>query len=220
MLIRVSPRKPTQLTYRLMERSRPNPFMTDPSNLDRRQGLPEEWLFLLKEYPRGEWGADQKLGPLTEFWLDRHNGFRHFGKTLGALMQQFREGQLEAAQFGGMFAPRLQHFLSELHGHHMIEDHHYFPVFMEAEKRLVAGFELLESDHELIHHRIEAVVASANGFLGQIKAGDKDGIRRAADDYVKVSNTLIGGLMRHLDDEEDLIVPLILDRGEHNLGLS
>lgn len=194
--------------------------MTDPSNLDHRRGLPEEWLFLLKEYPREDWGVTQKLGPLCEFWLDRHNGFRHFGNTLGALIHQFREGQIEATQFGGMFAPRLQHFLSELHNHHMIEDHHYFPVFMEAEPRLVAGFELLESDHELIHHRIESVVDSANGFFGQIRAGDEDGIRRAADDYVRVTNTLIGGLVRHLADEEDLIVPLILDRGEHDLGLS
>jgi hypothetical protein len=26
--------------------------------------------------------------------------------------------------------------------------------------------------------------------------------------------------MRHLDDEEDLIVPLVLDRGEEPLGIS
>ncbi|TYC62397.1 hemerythrin domain-containing protein [Rhodobacterales bacterium] len=194
--------------------------MTDPNNLDRRSGLPEEWLFLLKEYPRAEWGVSRELGPLTDFWLNRHDGFRQFGKTLGSLMHQFREGQIEAKQFGNLFAPRLQHFLSELHGHHMIEDHHYFPVFIEAEKRLISGFELLESDHELIHHRIETVIGSANKLLGQIQEGDMDKIRRAADDYANVSNTLISGLMRHLDDEEDLIVPLILDRGERKLGLS
>jgi hypothetical protein len=30
----------------------------------------------------------------------------------------------------------------------------------------------------------------------------------------------VKGLMRHLDDEEDLIVPLILDRGEDALGVA
>ena len=30
---------------------------------------------------------------------------------------------------------------------------------------------------------------------------------------------LLRGLTRHLDDEEDLIVPLILDRGELALGV-
>ncbi|WP_299811127.1 hemerythrin domain-containing protein [uncultured Roseibium sp.] len=194
--------------------------MTDPTHLDQRTGLPEEWLYLLKEHPRVDWAAHRNLGPLTEFWLARHNGFRQLGRTLDTLLDDFREERVAAKQFGGLFAPRLQQFLSELHHHHMIEDEHYFPVFMEAEKRLVAGFELLEGDHELIHHRIETVIGSANTFLGRLQQGGRDGIRRAADDYAAVSDKLLTGLMRHLDDEEDMIVPLILDRGEHDLGLS
>jgi hypothetical protein len=31
---------------------------------------------------------------------------------------------------------------------------------------------------------------------------------------------LLKGLVRHLDDEEDLIVPLILDRSEEALGVA
>jgi hypothetical protein len=30
---------------------------------------------------------------------------------------------------------------------------------------------------------------------------------------------LLKRLLRHLDDEEDLVVPLILDRGEQTLGV-
>jgi len=194
--------------------------MTDGTQLDQRSGLHEEWLYLLKNHPRKEWTAHPNLGPLTEFWLARHNGFRQLGQTLDTLLQDFREERIEANSFGGLFGPRLQQFLSELHHHHQIEDHHYFPVFMEVEKRLVAGFELLEGDHELIHHRIETVIGSANDLLGQMQAGDRDSIRRTADSYAATSATLLSGLMRHLDDEEDLIVPLILDRGERELGLS
>jgi len=188
--------------------------------LDARTGLPEEWLFLLEAHPREDWLTHDRLGPLTEFWLARHNGFRHLGSGLGDLLSAFREDNLEAAQFSRSFAPRLQQFLGELHHHHMIEDHHYFPVFMAAEKRLVAGFELLESDHELIHHRIEACVAQANTLFGALRSGNRDQTRRAADDFAGVSETLVSGLIRHLDDEEDLIVPLILERGERELGLS
>jgi len=194
--------------------------MSDSTNLDERSGLPEEWLFLLKEHPREDWAGHRNLGPLTEFWLARHDGFRQLGGTLDSLLTDFREDRIEADRFGSLFAPRLQQFLSELHHHHMIEDHHYFPVFMEAEKRLIAGFELLEGDHELIHHRIETVVKSANKLFGQMGTRDRDAIRRAADSFAGVSDTLITGLMRHLDDEEDLIVPVILDRGERKLGLS
>jgi hypothetical protein len=44
-------------------------------------------------------------------------------------------------------------------------------------------------------------------------------LARAADDYVTAGAVLLRGLIRHLDDEEDLIVPLILDRGEQALGV-
>jgi len=191
-----------------------------PHDLDHRQGLPDEWLFLLKEHPREVWAGHRNLGPLMQFWLNRHNGFRQVAATLDTLLTQFNEGQIPADRFGNMFAPHLQQFLSELHSHHMIEDQHYFPVFIEAEKRLIPGFELLELDHELIHHRIETVVGSANSFLGKLQTGDRDAICRAADAYAGASNTLIGGLIRHLADEEDLIVPLTLERGEHELGVS
>jgi len=194
--------------------------MNDGTDLDKRTGLPQEWLYLLKQHPRDDWADHRNLGPLTEFWLARHNGFRQLGQTLATLLTDFREDRIDANRFGGLFAPRLQQFLSELHHHHQIEDHHYFPVFMAAEKRLVAGFELLEGDHELIHHRIETVVKSANKLFGQMGARDRDAIRRAADKFAGVSDTLITGLVRHLDDEEDLIVPLILERGERELGLS
>ncbi len=194
--------------------------MNRSTNLDERKGLPEEWLFLLKDHPREIWGTHANLGPMAEFWLQRHNGFRRLGRMLEELLTKFREDQIPAERFAGRFAPLLQQFLTELHHHHQIEDHHYFPVFIAAEKRLVAGFELLESDHELIHHRIETVIGSANRFLGQIREGDRDRILRASDDYADTSGTLIKGLLRHLDDEEDLIVPVILDRGERQLGLS
>ena len=42
-----------------------------------------------------------------------------------------------------------------------------------------------------------------------------DAIRALAAD----SDRLISGLMRHLEDEEDLIVPLVLERGEAELGV-
>jgi hypothetical protein len=45
-------------------------------------------------------------------------------------------------------------------------------------------------------------------------------LRRASDNYADASGALLKGLLRHLDDEEDLIVPLILDRGEEALGVA
>ncbi|SDT92189.1 hemerythrin domain-containing protein [Stappia sp. ES.058] len=193
--------------------------MSHQTDLDTRTGLSDELLFLLRQYPRQAWDAHPNLGGMARFWLDRHNGFRQLGGVLEDALSRFREGEMEPHAFGAFFAPRLQQFLSELHHHHMIEDQHYFPVFMAAETRLTRGFEVLEGDHEMIHTRIEQVIASANGLLGHLQGTDRDAIRRAADGYAVDSDRLIGGLMRHLDDEEDLIVPLILERGEGPLGI-
>jgi hypothetical protein len=56
--------------------------------------------------------------------------------------------------------------------------------------------------------------------LLQTLQGDPDTLRRCGDDYADASGLLAKALMRHLDDEEDLIVPLILDRGEEALGVA
>jgi len=189
-------------------------------DLDRRQGLNEELLYLLRRHPREGWDDNAGLGDLARFWLGRHDGFRQLGGALSDALTRFREGEIEAMRFGGFFAPRLQHFLSELHHHHVIEDQHYFPVFAAAETRLARGFEILENDHELIHERIGRVITSANGLLGLLEGGDRDRIRRAADTYAADSDLLVTGLLRHLDDEEDLIVPLMIERGEGPLGVA
>jgi hypothetical protein len=44
-------------------------------------------------------------------------------------------------------------------------------------------------------------------------------MRACADRYSLVTDELLSGLVRHLADEEDLIIPLILDRGEDGLGM-
>jgi hypothetical protein len=60
---------------------------------------------------------------------------------------------------------------------------------------------------------------TANVLLRALQAGG-DPLRRASDNYADASGALLKGLLRHLDDEEDLIVPLILDRGEEALGVA
>ncbi|RUZ95577.1 hemerythrin domain-containing protein, partial [Mesorhizobium sp. M7A.F.Ca.US.001.02.1.1] len=47
----------------------------------------------------------------------------------------------------------------------------------------------------------------------------EDRQRFAADAYADENSRLIAMLTRHLADEEDLIVPLILDRGDRALGV-
>nr|WP_248304803.1 hemerythrin domain-containing protein [Breoghania sp. L-A4] len=187
-------------------------------DLNTRTGWPEDLRFLVDRYPRDTWQAHGNLGSMARFWLQRHDMFRELGGMLKEGTHAFREGETSADQFQAWLVPRLQFFLGQLHEHHNIEDHHYFPVFQAAEKRLARGFDVLESDHETIHQALAANADSANQLLGALhKSGDAR--RFAADRYADVSDALLGQLMRHLNDEEDLIIPLILDRGEPALGV-
>jgi hemerythrin-like domain-containing protein len=115
--------------------------------------------------------------------------------------------------------PRLQFLLSQLGVHHQIEDLHYFPIFRAADARLARGFDVLEGDHHAIHTDMARTAETANAMLRAL-SGEAQALRRCADRYAQASGALIKGLIRHLDDEEDLIVPLILDRGETALGVA
>ena len=128
-------------------------------------------------------------------------------------------GEMAPAQFPPLFVPRLQFLLEQLDVHHQIEDYHHFPRLRAADDRLARGFDVLEEDHHHIHADMAATAETANALLRALQS-DADSLRRCGDDYADASGKLLTGLMRHLDDEEDLIVPLILDRGEEALGVS
>ena len=184
--------------------------------LEYQSGWPEDLRILLEKYPREVWQGHRNLGETARFWLDRHNMFRELGGVLQNATSEFREGKLEGNAFRGFVAPRLQFFLQSLEEHHHIEDMHYFPVFRAAETRLIRGFDVLENDHTVIHREIAGVVDSANGLLRSMESV-ADARRVATDLYAGSSEQLLQSLLRHLDDEEDLIVPVILDRGEQEL---
>ena len=189
----------------------------DVSLLETREGLPDDLRFLADQYPRGEWQAHSNIHGMAGFWLQRHDMFREMGVLLTGGIADYREGRKDAREFAAFFAPRLNRFLGNLDGHHNVEDHHYFPVFAKAEPRLKRGFDILDGDHHLIHDALERNAETANAFLRALQEGE-DRQRFAADAYADENGRLIAMLKRHLDDEEDLIIPLILDRGDRDLG--
>lgn len=185
---------------------------------NRKGKLPADIAYLLEKYPREIWDEHRNLGQLSQFWLQRHNMFRELGSMLKTMTHDFRETSQSPGDFQSQFAPRLNFFLNQLNGHHQMEDHHYFPVFRKLDKRLIIGFDLLEEDHEVIHRELFATAEVAQKLM-QALAEDRDAQLRAADAYVEKSDQLLNWLMRHLEDEEDLFVPVILDRTEEAIGI-
>jgi len=187
-----------------------------------RSGWPAALKALLERYPREQWQGHANLGEMARFWLSRHDMFRELAEAIAGIDAAFRAGKIPPAEFPGLLVPRLQFLLSQLGVHHQIEDLHYFPIFSAAEPRLKRGFEVLEADHHAIHADMAATAESANALLRALAAaaGEPGALKRRGEDYSGASGRLIKGLTRHLDDEEDLIVPLILDRGEQALGVA
>lgn len=187
--------------------------------LARRNGWPDELRVLLARYPREQWDSHPNLGGMARFWLSRHAMFRELAVAIEDIAARFHAGTLPPAEFARHLVPRLQFMLDQLNVHHQIEDLHYFPIFRAADMRLTRGFDVLEGDHHHIHADMARTAETANALFHALQAGG-DALRRCSDDYAVTSAALLRGLVRHLDDEEDLIVPLILDRSEEALGVA
>ena len=141
-------------------------------------------------------------------------------RRLDAIIRSGAEAALnkgtEIADFKPWLVQHLRWSLGGLEEHHQVEDFHYFPVFRRAEPRLAPGFELLERDHDALHTAIGGIVERANVVLAE---EDSDGAAFRADlaRFYDAHVELGRDLLRHLDDEEDLVIPLLLERGEHSL---
>ena len=197
----------------------PNSADLEALALARRSGWPEDLRVLVARYPREQWDAHPNLGEMARFWLSRHAMFRELSTAIEQIAALFRAGRIPPQEFARQFVPRLQFMLDQLNVHHQIEDLHYFPIFRAADERLARGFDVLQGDHHHIHADMARTAETANALLRSLQGGG-DTMRRCGDGYADASGVLLKGLVRHLDDEEDLIVPLILDRSEEALGVA
>jgi hypothetical protein len=183
--------------------------------IDKRNGLPDELLELLRKYPRDQWANDARLHGLAEGWLQRHNLFRELSVLTGDMTTDLREGRTSPTAFLPLFQRRMGLLLGELDRHHHVEDDYYFPTFAAAVPKLQKGFDILDNDHGVIHGAIYRLGNASRELIAALsgEASGRDG------DAPRVAERLAGEiegfdrtLLRHLKDEEDLIIPLILER--------
>jgi iron-sulfur cluster repair protein YtfE (RIC family) len=176
-------------------------------DLEHRKGLPDALRVLLETLPRSGWENHPNFDGLIRFWLDRHLMFRD---VLGRLRQGsalYLDRQTDPRRHAAETARYAGFLLNELHGHHAIEDHHYFPALIGLDKRLVRGFELLDSDHHALDGHIHRMAETTNAFLGRLgEADERDRAAALAAALVRFETFLD----RHLTDEEDLVVPVLL----------
>jgi iron-sulfur cluster repair protein YtfE (RIC family) len=179
--------------------------------LGARTSLPAEFQLILADYPRNRWPDHADFNGLAAFWLDRHLSFR----TMMTQLQDDAQGLLDGKLAQNAYARRLSQlgsrFLGDLTGHHQIEDDVYFPQLARLEPRIAQGFDMLDADHHALHALIDRFVTGANAVLAAKPAAQRGKLGRFSDDLSDFARLLD----RHLLDEEDLVLPVVL---KHRVG--
>lgn len=178
-------------------------------HITKREGLPPEMRALLRDLPRDVWQAHPAFARSIRNWMGAHQMFRQ----LGAIVQEDSETFLDKGMEADRYAARLSHFgnllVRNLHGHHTWEDRSYFPELRAADPRFAEGLDMLESDHADLDARLEAFTRGANRVV-QLAALDPAQMTEEAKPVRDMAERLGGFLHRHLTDEEDLVVPILL----------
>lgn len=183
--------------------------------LATREGLPDALRVLLAEYPKLAWQAHPNFSGLVEFWLERHVMFRRLFEHLQRDAAARIEREIDPAQYNARLSRYGSMLVSQLHGHHQIEDDHYFPKLKTLDARLEHGFEILDKDHHALDGIINRFSNAANAVL---KAPDEAAAREETVAFQGELSSFHQMLNRHLNDEEEIIVPVILKNGPAGLS--
>lgn len=191
--------------------------MDDTLKLGTREGLPSDLLFLTEKHPRGTWRGQSALAGTGDIWLANHDYFRAITAKIAEQLTRLREDGHTTYDSAPGLRRHIGSLLGSLDGHHRIEDNHYFPMFQRAEPRLLRGFEILDADHHLIHDAIDEMAAATQDSLRRL--GTAEGVmtsdqRYAVDGLADVVDRIAPLLRQHLADEEDIVIPLILERAK------
>lgn len=179
--------------------------------LETRTSLPEPLRVLLETYPREAWSADPAFSELIRFWIDRHQMFRKLLQIMQSETESVLDNDMDAQTFAAHLSRYGSMFVGELHGHHSIEDHHYFPKIKGLEARIAHGFDILDRDHHALDGHLSSFAETANGLITAVAEGQS--VNDAAGTLRDGLSDMERFLNRHLTDEEELVVPVLLKHG-------
>ena len=176
-------------------------------DLSKRNFLPREFKAFLADYPRKDWVNHSKFPDFAEFWLQRHEMFRELSAHLILLSKLTLNKEIDEDEYHKETRRYSSFILQQLHLHHKMEDNYFFPGIAKYNKKLNVAIELLETDHT----KISALVNSYMNILNRCVTPKETLIY--ADNILECQRKFNKGLKRHLEDEEDIIVPAALHYG-------
>ncbi|WP_439155997.1 hemerythrin domain-containing protein [Yoonia sp.] len=175
----------------------------------REDEMPDELQVLLARYPRDTWEAHPGFREKTRHWLGAHQMFRRVAERIRLDAEAALNKDIALDDFAGRLSYHGGNLVRNLHAHHGWEDHSYFPELAAADPRFAGGLEVLEQDHADLDKVLEDFTRQANRVI-KLTTVDAAQAHDEAGAVHDTSKVIAAFLKRHLTDEEDLAVPIIL----------
>lgn len=182
--------------------------MRDTNDI-RIEDMPEEMQFLLNRYPRDSWDAHPGFKEKTRHWLGAHQMFRRVAERIRLDTESLLDRNVAINDYAARLSYYGGNLVGNLHGHHGWEDHSYFPELSAADPRFDAGLAVLEQDHADLDKVLDDFTRRAIRVI-KLSAMDEAQAREDVGQLHKSSVVIEAFLKRHLSDEEELAVPIIL----------
>ncbi len=173
-----------------------------------RTGLPANIQQHLLPLARQDWSKHPSFSGSAAFFISYHGNLLN---TINSLVSQL-EALLQLNQSKGYNLTQLQpvlrrglYLVEKAHHHHQIEDASYFPQFRKILPQFSTVMDLLDDDHSVLDealHRFKHSIQQAYGqpLLSQYYVAD----------LYEQAALLQKVLTRHLQDEEEIIIPIFL----------
>ena len=175
----------------------------------RQEPLPDEMRILLDKYPREAWAAHPNFKQAAQNWLGAHRMFRSLSKTVRRDAENYLDKRIDPQDYAERLLHRGNALIGNLHGHHGWEDYAYFPELSAADPRFDAGLKILENDHKVLDEVLHDLTDAAIRTLDFIQSDDQAAHEEVARVY-ESAQIVEKLLARHLVDEEELAVPIII----------
>ncbi|MGL1920594.1 MAG: hemerythrin domain-containing protein [Hyphomicrobiales bacterium] len=186
-------------------------YKNPENHVKKRDGLSPTIKKTLLESTREDWPKHRRYQGMAGFWLNIHRNLLQGTNQLADGFESLLDTPPSEIQ-DEINARKLQQMgnqvISHLHHHHEIEDHNYFPQFIQLYPNMEHAINLLDGDHKILDQALQDTQLALVDMMAQ-KPVDRDMIAQVA----KGSRALEKIITRHLWDEEEIIIPILLEHG-------
>ena len=193
-------------------------YDSDDNHVERRDGLSARLRASMIELPRSQWSDDPRFRGEPAFWLEIHKGLLGGSAALAQWSEQFCDEVADGhrQELARQLSSLGRQLVHHAHGHHHIEDHHFFPAFLKLFPQLEQPLELLDGDHKVLADVLHDLEDALAGFPLRPEGTDKsmrDRWLAGGENLHRAAKRLDDLFIRHIGDEEEICIPAMLKLG-------